>query len=88
MPSFEDLVISKNLQAIEYEQLLAKGYLNVRVELSLGHLREFQSLYSVGDVFTFHTPSAMDVKTVITSIDIGPPFGQNYRIYIGFTLLV
>ena len=88
MPSFADLVIHKNLQAIEYEQLLAKGYLNVRIELSLDHLREFQSLYRVGDIFTFHAPSAADVKAVITSIDTGRPFGINYRIYIGFTLLV
>ena len=88
MPSFADLVIHKNLQVIEYEQLLAKGYLNVRIELSLEHLREFQALHRVGDVFTFHSPTAGDVKTAITSIDTGQPFGNNYRIYIGFTLLV
>lgn len=86
MPAYKEVFIQKKLEAIEYDQLVSKGYLKLRIELSLEHLREFQSGYRVGDTFTFHYPTREDLKTKITSIDTGEPHSDIYRVFIGFTL--
>jgi hypothetical protein len=87
MPAFTELVIHKNLQPIEYDQLVTKGYLKLRIELTLEHLRTFQNQYKVGDEFTFHSPASTNITTRITSIDTGEPHGSVYRVFIGFTFL-
>lgn len=87
MPSFKEVFIHKKLESLEYDQLISKGYLKLRIELSLEHLRDFQSGYRVGDTFTFHYPTQQNLKTRITSIDTGEPHGDVYRVFIGFTLI-
>ena len=87
MPSFEEVFIHKTLQPVEYEQLVSKGYLKLKIELSLEHLRIFEAQYRVGDKFTFHSPIETDVHTSITSVDTGEPHGDNYKVFIGFTLM-
>jgi hypothetical protein len=87
MPAFEEVFIYKTLQPVEYEQLVSKGYLKLKIELSVEHFRTFQAQYKVGDVFTFHSPIETNVSTSITSIDTGEPHGDNYKVFIGFTLM-
>jgi hypothetical protein len=45
MPAFKELFIQKRLEPMELDQLLLRGYLKLRIELSLEHLRMFQSEY-------------------------------------------
>jgi hypothetical protein len=87
MPAFEEVFIHKKLQPVEYHQLISKGYLKLKIELSLEHIRVFQAQYRVGDKFTFHSSASIDVSTSITSIDTGEPHGMNYKVFIGFTLM-
>lgn len=87
MPAYKEVFIQKKLESIEYEQLVSKGYLKLRIELSLEHLREFQSGYRVGDTYIFKYPTKNDLNTKITSIDTGEPHGDIYRVFIGFTLI-
>jgi hypothetical protein len=86
MPAFKEVFIQKQLEPLEYNQLLSKGYLKLRIDLSLEHLRMFQSQYRVGDTFTFQYPSKDNIDAKITSVDTGEPEGDVYRIYIGLTL--
>jgi hypothetical protein len=87
MPAFKDVFIHKKLQSIEYEQLMSRGYLKLKIELSVEHLSLFQAEYKVGDKFIFHSQQETDLKTTITSIDTGEPHGTNYKVFIGFTLM-
>lgn len=87
MPSFKDVFIVRKLQSSEHEQLMTKGYFKLKIQLSLEHLRMFQAQYKIGDKFIFHSPANADIGTTITSIDIGEPHGDNYKVFIGFTLL-
>jgi hypothetical protein len=87
MPAFEEIFIHKKLQLIEYDQLTSKGYFKLKIELSVEHLRMFQSQYKVGDRFTFHSPTSTDLNTTITSIDTGEPHDEVYKVFIGFTLM-
>ena len=87
MPAFKEVFIHKKLQTIEYEQLMSKGYFKLKIELSVEHLKMFQSQYRVGDTFRFHSPTDIDLETTITSIDTGEPHGETYRVFIGFTLM-
>ena len=87
MPAFKDIFIHKTLQPIEYEQLMSRGYLKLKIELTIEHLRMFQTEYRVGDKFIFHAPDGSDLKTTITSIDTGEPHGEVYKLFIGFTLM-
>jgi hypothetical protein len=86
MPAFKEVFIKKKLQPIEFEQLTSKGYLKLKIELTLEHLRMFQAEYRVGDVFTFHLENS-NLSTSITSIDTGEPHDEIYKVFIGFTLL-
>ena len=85
MPAFHDIFIRKQLEVAEYEQLETKGYLKLRIELSLEHVRQFSSAYKVGDYFNFISPDEVVLPTRISSIDIGEPFNSNYKVFIGFT---
>ncbi|MFZ6012715.1 MAG: hypothetical protein ACOYXT_20385 [Bacteroidota bacterium] len=87
MPAFKEIFIQKKLQQVEYNQLSSKGYLKLKIELTLEHLRMFQAQYRVGDSFTFHSPNGSNMKTFITSIDTGEPHDNVYKVFIGFTLM-
>jgi hypothetical protein len=87
MPAFKDVFIHKKLQSIEYEQLMSRGYLKLKIELSVEHLNLFQAEFKVGDKFIFHSHHETDLRTTITSIDTGEPHGENYKVFIGFTLM-
>jgi hypothetical protein len=78
--------ISRTLQKAEHDQLLAKGYFKLKLELSLEHVQIFKKEVRVGDKFIFHSPSEQDVPTTVTSIDIGQGHDDVYKIFIGFTL--
>jgi len=86
MPAYYDIFIAKQLQFAEYHQLTSKGYLKVRVELSLEHVKQFTSTYKVGDAFVFISPDQLELHTRITSIDVGESYNSNYKVFIGFTL--
>ena len=87
MPSFKDVFIVRKLQSTEHEQLMTKGYFKLKIQLTLEHLRMFQGRYKIGDKFIFHSPADTEVTTTITSIDTGEAHGDNYKVFIGFTLL-
>jgi len=87
MPAFQEIFIDKKLLDVELNELLNKGYLKLKIELSLPHLTEFQSQYRIGDEMTFHASDNIDVKTRITTIDIAEPHGAYYKLFIGFTLV-
>lgn len=87
MPAFKDVFIHRKLQSIEYEQLMSRGYLKLKIELSVDHLKLFETEYQVGDKFMFHSPHNTDLNTTITSIDTGEPHGENFKVFIGFTLM-
>jgi hypothetical protein len=87
MPAFNEVFIHKTLQPVEYDQLISKGYFKLKIQLTLEHLRMFQSQYRVGDAFKFRLPSNTDIETAITSIDTGEPHGDTYTVFIGFTLM-
>ncbi|HYC84740.1 MAG TPA: hypothetical protein VEB86_05935 [Chryseosolibacter sp.] len=87
MPAFKEIFIHKKLQPIEYEQLMSKGYLKLKIELSHDHWQLFETEYKVGNTFTFHSPAHTDIRTSITSIDRGEAHGDVYKVFIGFTLL-
>jgi hypothetical protein len=87
MPAFKDVFIHKTLQSIEFEQLMSRGYLKLKIELHVEHFRMFETEYRVGDKFIFHSPDNSDLKTTITSIDRGEPHGEIFKVFIGFTLM-
>jgi hypothetical protein len=86
MPAYYDIFVAKQLQFAEYQQLISKGYLKVRVGLSLEHVKQFTSTYKVGDAFVFVSPDKRDLPTRISSIDVGESYNSNYKVFIGFTL--
>lgn len=88
MPAFADIFVHKKLQPIEEEQLLGKGYLKLKIEFSLEHLRLFQAEYLIGDHFIFYTSKNTEITTLVTSIDTGEPHGEIYRVFIGFALVL
>ena len=87
MPAFQEVFIDKRLLDTEYKELVSKGYLKLKIELSSPHLKQFNSQYKVGDEMIFHTDGRADIKTRITSIDTGEPHGANHKVFIGFTLV-
>lgn len=88
MPEYSEAIVRKILLPAEHDQLFSKGYLKLKIELTLEHLRMLQSEYKVGDQFIFYSRNNSTVETLITSIDTGEPHGENYKVFIGFTLVV
>jgi hypothetical protein len=86
MPAYYDIFVAKQLRSAEYQQLISKGYLKVRVELSLEHVKQFAATYKVGDPFIFVSSENEKIQTRITSIDVGESYNSNFKVFMGFTL--
>lgn len=73
-----------NLDEREYKELSVKGYLKLKIEIPVNKLKEFDQTFRSGADVTFHY-NGMEVKTVITSIEIsGASSAQNCKVFLGF----
>jgi hypothetical protein len=86
MPGPGENSIEARLQIKEYNQLLERGYLGIKIYLPPHELKMFQASYKKGSSFIFYSPSGQVVKTIVTNIDAGEDYKGLCKVFVGFTL--
>lgn len=80
MPYFQ-----KELVEREYSELMLKGYLKLKFQLPIHRFKDFDNTIKIGKEIPFHF-QGKQLKTVITSIEIGEKNSDTYGIFLGFAL--